>query len=89
MFYTQLIELLGEIHHRDNNVIILGDFNARVYTLEGPAAPAVFGRYQFHRGAEIEQEEDLNNASLGVIDNRARMLEMAPPPQNGGHEHAV
>ena len=38
LFYTQLIELLDEIHHRDTNIIILGDFNARVYTSGRPSS---------------------------------------------------
>ena len=65
LFYTQLIELLDEIHHRNNITIILGDFNARVYTIEGPATATVFGRYHFNRGAEEDQAETaLQNASI-------------------------
>ena len=78
LFYADLLELMEEIHHRDNIIILLGDFNARVYTIEGPAAAAVFGRYYFNRGAEEGQEQaTLQNASIGVNDNRARLLEIA------------
>jgi len=78
LFYTQLIELLDELHHSDKITIILGDFNARVYSVEGPAAATVFGRYHFNRGADEDQaERALQNASIGVTDNRARMIELA------------
>jgi len=78
LLYAELLELMEEIHHKDNIIILLGDFNARVYTIEGPAAAAVFGRYYFNRGAEEGQEQaTLQNASMGVNDNRARLLEIA------------
>ena len=79
LLHTQLIELLDEIHHRDNNIIIiLGDFNARVYSIEGSAAATVFDTYHFNRGADEDQaERTLQNASIGVTDNRARMIELA------------
>lgn len=82
-FYTRLNTLLDEIHHRENSLIILGDFNARVHTREGPAAVAVFGRFHFHRGLGAGTEaEELENASLPVIDNRARMIELASNKQS-------
>ena len=62
----------------NNIAIILGDFNARVYTIEGPAAATVFGRYHFDRGADVDQAEiALQNTSIGITDNRARMIELA------------
>ena len=42
LFYVELIE---ENRCIDTILILLGDFNARVYILEGPATASVFGRY--------------------------------------------